>query len=122
MKDIDVYGEMEKIYELTDYREQVHKTLELLVRIFDNRDEQYGDFRDNFEQMARFQSLFFNRNVTSKDIVSKYMMSKLIRISQKEINKPDNNLDLAIYAILHLLLDTPKKQKASQVFKKWHKT
>ena len=85
MKDIDVYGEMEKIYELTDYREQVHKTLELLVRIFDNRDEQYGDFRDNFEQMARFQSLFFNRNVTSKDIVSKYMMSKLIRISQKEI-------------------------------------
>ena len=54
MKDIDVYGEMEKIYELTDYKEQVHKTLELLVRIFDNRDEQYGDFRDNFEQMARF--------------------------------------------------------------------
>ena len=49
MKDIDVYGEMEKIYELTDYKEQVHKTLELLVRIFDNRDEQYGDFRDNFE-------------------------------------------------------------------------
>ena len=122
MKDIDVHGEMEKIYELSDYKEQVHKTLELLVRIFDNRDEQYGDFRDNFEQMARFQSLFFNRKVTSKDIVSKYMMSKLIRISQKEINKPDNNLDLAIYAILHLLLDTPKRQKASQVFRKWHKT
>lgn len=122
MKDVDVHEEMNKIFELTDYKQQVHKTLELLKRIFDNRDDHYGDFRDNFEQMARSQSIFFNRNVTAKDIVSKYMITKLVRISQKENNKADNNLDLAIYAILHLLLDAPRKQGISKAFTKWAKT
>ena len=61
MKEIDVDSEVIKIMESGDYRVQFHKILELMGRIFDNRDSQYGDFKANSEQIARLRSLVHNR-------------------------------------------------------------
>jgi hypothetical protein len=82
MKEIDVDSEVIKIMESGDYRVQFHKILELMGRIFDNRDSQYGDFKANSEQIARLRSLVHNRRVKPEDVSMDNILTKINRIAR----------------------------------------
>ena len=121
MSEIDVESEVRNIMEIGDYRDQFHKILELMGRIFDNRDNQYGDFQANSEQIARLQSDVFKRQIRPKDIPLQHILTKINRISNGE-EKADNFIDGANYFILMLLCCYEKKVNINKVFKNWSET
>ena len=121
MKEIDVDSEVIKIMESGDYRVQFHKILELMGRIFDNRDSQYGDFKANSEQIARLRSLVHNRRVKPEDVSMDNILTKINRIARGE-TKADNYIDGANYFILMLLVMFEKKVDVKKMFKTWAET
>lgn len=121
MKNIDVDSEVLKILENGDYKEKFHKILELMGRIFDNRDSQYGDFKGNSEQIARLRSIIHNRRVRPEDVCIDHILDKLNRIVNGQ-NKADNYLDGANYFILMLLVSFDKQINIKKVFKTWAET
>jgi hypothetical protein len=121
MKNIDVDSEVAKILENGDYKDKFHKILELMGRIFDNRDSQYGDFKGNSEQIARLRSIIHNRRVRPEDVCIDHILDKLNRIVNGQ-NKADNYLDGANYFILMLLVSFDKKINIKKVFKTWAET
>ena len=62
------------------------------------RNEQYGDAREDFDRQATIWSLILNRHVTSAQVAMCMIATKLCR----EINNPkhDNRLDMVGYAAL----------------------
>ena len=121
MKEIDVEREVIKIMEIGDYREQFHKILGLMAKIFNTRDNQYGDFQANSEQIARLQSDVFKRGIKSRDIPLQHILTKINRISNGE-EKADNFIDGANYFILMLLCSYERKTNIRKVFQKWEET
>ena len=121
MKEIDVDSEVLKIMETGDYQDKFHKILELMGRIFDNRDSQYGDFKANSEQIARLRSIIHNRRVKPEDVCIDHILDKLNRIVNGQ-TKADNYLDGANYFILMLLVMFDKKLDVRKAFKNWAET
>ena len=118
MKNIDVDSEVQNIMLNEDYKVKFHKILELMGKIFDNRDSQYGDFKGNSEQIARLRSIIHNRRVRPEDVCIDHILDKLNRIVNGQ-KKADNYLDGANYFILMLLVVFEKKIDIRKVFKNW---
>tara|TARA_R110000803_G_C11963755_1_gene319002 strand:+ start:1129 stop:1482 length:354 start_codon:yes stop_codon:yes gene_type:complete len=103
MKNIDVDSEVQNIMLNKDYKHKFHKILELMGKIFDNRDSQYGDFKDNSQQIARLRSIVHNVRVRPEDVCIDHILDKINRIVRGQ-KKADNYLDGANYFILMLLV------------------
>ena len=121
MKEIDVDGEVLKIMQIDDFKLKFHKILELMGKIFDNRDSQYGDFKGNSEQIARLRSVIHSRRVRPEDVCIDHILDKLNRIVNGQ-TKADNYLDGANYFILMLLVMFDKKLNIRKTFKTWAET
>lgn len=62
-----------------------------------DRDKQYGSPEDNFDQIARFWSVYLHSNLTSCDVANMMILFKLARNMTGE-PKLDNWVDIAGYA------------------------
>jgi len=62
-----------------------------------DRDHQYGSPEDNFDQIARFWSIYLHTNLSSCDVANMMILFKLARNMTGE-PKLDNWVDIAGYA------------------------
>lgn len=79
--------------------ENVRKTIldEAKNDVCGDRDHQYGSPEDNFDQIARFWSLYLHTDLTSCDVANMMILFKLARNITGE-PKLDNWVDIAGYA------------------------
>lgn len=78
-----------------DRAEILKMAIELTVK---DRQEQYGDARENFELVARFWEVYTGRPYSASDVA---MMLALLKVARAMSGyKADNYVDLAGYAAL----------------------
>ena len=79
--------------------ENVRETIldDAMHAVCGDRDHQYGSPEDNFDQIARFWSVYLHSDLTSCDVANMMILFKLARNMTGE-PKLDNWVDIAGYA------------------------